>query len=130
MAYEDFTTYTESDPESDITVTSTKVDVDAIYRKVQSGYVRKDFGEDYFSADFEIDIEVQVTAMDLYTSHFFFVLCDAAANDFQADISYSENNSLLVWCNYGYKYPEGTGYLLTLSTGDYTLTYSVLIRWR
>ena len=40
-AVEDFTTYTEADPNSKITVTSSKIDVDTM-RSDDEGYVYKD----------------------------------------------------------------------------------------
>ena len=51
MAYEDFTTYTEVDPSSDITVTSSKCDVDTMAANA-GAYVRDDKGVNQFT-DFE-----------------------------------------------------------------------------
>lgn len=57
-AYEDFTTYTENDPGSDITITANKADVDDMDRTVRA-WVNKDYGADYFGqGDFEIRAEV------------------------------------------------------------------------
>ena len=60
---EDFTTYTENDPNSDITVTSSRATVDTIRRDV-SAYVYKDKGTGYFSGNFEHLTTVKCTASD------------------------------------------------------------------
>jgi len=52
MATEDFTTYTEVDPGSKITVTSSKVSWATLGHN-QEAYVYKDKGVDYFDGDFE-----------------------------------------------------------------------------
>jgi hypothetical protein len=49
---EDFSGYTETDPNSEITVTSTKI-TGTNFRRPQSAYVYKDKGADHFNADFE-----------------------------------------------------------------------------
>src|SRR3972149_712527 len=50
MAVENFTTYTEVDPNSRITVTSTKVSAAGLKRN-ESAYVYSDKGVNHFSAD-------------------------------------------------------------------------------
>jgi len=55
---EDFTGYTEYDPTSKITVTTNKIDVNAIDRG-SDGSVYKDFGAGYFG-DFEHDFRITV----------------------------------------------------------------------
>lgn len=62
MALVDFTTFTEVDPNNDITVTPTKCDVSTMRRDVKA-YVRKDYGADYF-ADFTHQLTVQVAPSD------------------------------------------------------------------
>jgi len=52
MAYEDFTSYTESDPNSCITVTSSKVSVASAQKKYDQTYVYDDKGLDHFGATF------------------------------------------------------------------------------
>lgn len=59
MSYVDFTTFTETDPGSKLTVTSTKVDV-ANIRASDVSYVYKDYGVNYFSGDFEHLMEVYI----------------------------------------------------------------------
>jgi len=54
--YEDFTTYTEVDEDSDITVTQFEIDCVTMRRDAVS-YVRKDFGASYFG-DFEVEFGV------------------------------------------------------------------------
>jgi len=56
MGTEDFTTYTEVDPNSHISVTSTTIDAD-VYEN-EEAYVYADKGADHFGAAFEHDIEV------------------------------------------------------------------------
>ena len=59
---QDFSTYTESDEGSDLTVTSTKVDaVDSSNR--DTNIVYKDFTAGYFSGDFTVRFEVYVSAI-------------------------------------------------------------------
>ena len=60
-AFEDFTTYTEVDPNSDITVTSSKLDVDTMRRDALS-YVRKDKGSGHFE-DFEHLVTIPLTSV-------------------------------------------------------------------
>jgi hypothetical protein len=58
-SYENFTTYTEVDAESDFTVTATKALYDTMERDVIS-YVYKDYGTNYFD-NFDINFEIEVT---------------------------------------------------------------------
>jgi len=60
MALEDFTTYTESDPTADITVTSTKVDVVSIAEEADA-QVYSDKGASHFDGDFTWQFEVFMT---------------------------------------------------------------------
>jgi len=59
-AYEDFTTYTEEDPNSHITKNSSRVTFSNLTRP-ESAYVYKDFGSGYFSGDFEFKLDVRYT---------------------------------------------------------------------
>lgn len=59
MPLEDFTTYTEVDIGSDITVTPSKVDVVAL-PGTPAAYVYEDKGVDFFDGDFEFLFELQV----------------------------------------------------------------------
>lgn len=61
MGYEDFTTYTEVDEDSDITVTPSKCDVDTLRRDALS-YVRDDNGAAHFG-----DIEHSCTTIERVT---------------------------------------------------------------
>jgi hypothetical protein len=56
MPLEDFTTYTEVDPNNRFTVTATKVDVVGLERN-EDAYVYADKGVDHFDGDFEILFE-------------------------------------------------------------------------
>lgn len=57
MSVVDFTTFTEVDPSSKITVTSTKID-SAANTTQDNAYVYKDMGAGYFSGDFTHNFEV------------------------------------------------------------------------
>lgn len=58
MAIVDFTTYTESDPGADLTVTSSKIDGSNV-DSYQSAIVYKDYGADYFNAiDFDYELYI------------------------------------------------------------------------
>jgi len=60
-ATEDFTTYTETDPNSKLGVTASKIDIQAIDR-ADAAYVIKDKGADYFNGDFTYLIEGYVNS--------------------------------------------------------------------
>lgn len=53
MPLEDFTTYTEVDPDGDITVVSNEVSCDDLQARSVDAYVYKDKGVGHFSGDFE-----------------------------------------------------------------------------
>jgi len=59
MAVEDFTTYTEVDPNDHITVTASKVTWTNLNRD-EDAYVYKDMGVDHFDGDFEHLLEMQL----------------------------------------------------------------------
>jgi hypothetical protein len=70
-ANEDFTTYTEVDAASDLTVTSAKVDVSSMAINVES-YVYYDKGVNHFAGDFEHLTEIYIdsaTAFGAYCYH-------------------------------------------------------------
>lgn len=58
---EDFTTYTEYDPDTDYTITSSKITIDTV-RHDAEGYVAKDKGSGHFNGDFEHLADVCATA--------------------------------------------------------------------
>ena len=60
-AYEDFTSYTEVDPESNFTVTSNKLDIVDMHTEHVAAYLYKDFTAKYFTKDFEIQFEFVIT---------------------------------------------------------------------
>jgi len=60
MATENFTTYTEVDPNSKIAKTATRITFTNLKVK-EDAYVYKDFGVDYFSGDFTAEFEIWVT---------------------------------------------------------------------
>jgi len=61
MGLVDFTTFTEVDPNSDLTVTATRITVDTMRRDV-SAYVYKDRGVGFFGGDYEHDVDVNCSA--------------------------------------------------------------------
>jgi hypothetical protein len=61
MAIEDFTTYTETDPNSRITTTASKVSW-ALLSRDEDAYVYKDKGSGYFSNDFKFNFTHRTTA--------------------------------------------------------------------
>lgn len=63
MAIEDYTTYTEEDPNTDITVIAGKITVDTIRRDADA-WVVKDFGAGFFSGPFEHNFDLKVTAFN------------------------------------------------------------------
>ena len=60
MPTEDFTTYTEADPNNHLSETSSRVTAAALIRN-ESAYVYKDFGADHFD-DFTHDFDMRCTA--------------------------------------------------------------------
>ena len=89
--YEDFTTYSEVDSGTDITVTSSRVTWDTMTKAAQS-WVALDKGEDQFSGNFTHEFEVYVSAFSgSGATAFVWALADSA-NYFQAidDASGSE----------------------------------------
>lgn len=61
MSLQNYTTYTETDPNSRYTVTSTKIDVAGLDRS-EDAHVYKDFGAGAFSGDFEHKVTVYVNS--------------------------------------------------------------------
>ena len=57
MATEDFTTYDEVDPNSRITVTASKLDINALYRN-EDAYISDDKGAGHFATTFDHDVKV------------------------------------------------------------------------
>ena len=76
MAIVDFTTFTEVDPNNDITVTANKCDVSTMIRNVEA-YVRKDYGAGYFG-DFTHELTVRVGSSDVWSVVNFWGLSNGA----------------------------------------------------
>ena len=64
MAVEDFTTYTEVDPNSHITITDANTIDFAALDQDETAYVYRDLGAAFFDGDFEHLIAAQVTAQN------------------------------------------------------------------
>lgn len=65
--YEDLTTYTPVDPDSNFTITSSTVVVDSIHPEYTTTYLYYDFGVDSLKRNFEIRFALEVTA--IWTAH-------------------------------------------------------------
>lgn len=72
---QDLSTYTKTDPSSDLTVTSTKVTATTMASVV--AHLRKDFGAGYFAGNFTVRYEIQKT--------------DSAAGEYFDAIIFSDN---------------------------------------
>ncbi len=59
MAQQDFDTYTEVDPNGDISIVDTLITVTTLARDV-SAYVYKDFGVDYFEGDIQVHFKLHI----------------------------------------------------------------------
>lgn len=59
--YEDFTTYTPVDAETNYTIATNKLTITDMHTEHTEAYLYKDFGAEYFSEDFEIRFEFCVT---------------------------------------------------------------------
>ena len=62
MATENLTTYVEVDPNSRFSVTQTRVTISGLLGSDSDHYVYKDFGVDYFSGDFTIDLTIRISS--------------------------------------------------------------------
>lgn len=89
MAYEDFTTYTETDTGSKVTVTASKI----TYTAVTSAEVVKDFGAGHFDGDFEHLMTIQMGGSSAYGNVVWYLL------DIAYPIEYSRHVAL-VWGGY------------------------------
>lgn len=84
MAYENFTTYTEFDEDSDITVDSaTKVSWDTFNSRRSEAYLYKDKGVNHFSGDFIHKFEAYFSRADEFCQAAFWMISNTAG-DFQS----------------------------------------------
>jgi len=129
-AYEDYTTYTEVDPNTDITVATNTLTIDTMRRDV-SAYVYKDKGAGHFSGDFEHVVDVKATASDDHGSVTIWALADSvndvtdalAVGDLIHILFYqpSEALGLSIWLREWYSgsnYDDKT-YLISMNTWYY-----------
>ncbi|MGD8237836.1 MAG: hypothetical protein PVH68_04750 [Armatimonadota bacterium] len=93
MATEDFTTYTETDPNSHITVTSSKLDVDGMSEN-EDAHAHDDKGADHFGATFTHDVEV--TPQETYTGGQGWAWCISNAVD-DANDWYSNSSEAIAF---------------------------------
>lgn len=95
MAIEDFTTYTEVDPNSEISVAAAQID----YTNQDIGsvaYVYKDQGLDHFDGDFLHSLEMEVNSVDAGAAVRWMVWCVADAIGAFDELDANNDNSLHV----------------------------------
>ena len=78
MAYEDLTTYTEVDPDSKITLTSTTITFSQLAR-LNNAYVYKDCGANQLS-NFKVELEIKFTNWEQWARCVFFGVSDVIDN--------------------------------------------------
>jgi len=143
MALLDFTTFTEVDPSSDLTVTSDTIEIDSMTRGVAAG-IYKDFGAGYFTGDFTFNWRFDFTlGVGRYSATSIFALTpvysltrdnrDNASTGFDIYIGTSHENTEIItiladWVtnsadqtNTGYDPPKSFWYTLTRSGTTITL---------
>ena len=95
MANEDFTTYTEIDPNAHLTVVASKVTF-ADLSNDEDAYVYKDFGANYFSDSLGILLTLNLTAMDSTSWNQFYVCSLANLVDDYRGIDTANGDALAV----------------------------------
>ncbi len=113
---ENYTTYTEVDPNSRITITSaTRIDYAGIQRD-EGAYVYTDKGANYYSGDFEIQVDIHLTSGDTNSVTFALMLANLIDDAFYIQ----QNDDLLgVQINRG---ASGTTIILRESVNGTTQT--------
>ena len=118
MAYEDFTTYTEYDPNNVRTVTTNKVACSNLLRS-DSGYLKRDCGTDFFDGDFSYDIDFyKGTGYDAQSNLGIFALTNGA-NTIQEMVDGSDG-----LCVYFYRNPSYQSIYLHDFSGSYDIYYA------
>jgi hypothetical protein len=132
---EDFTTYTEVDPNSDITVTASRCTVDTMRNDV-TAYVRKDYGADHFT-DFEHLVAINVSTFNEYASIGWWGLDDGEGTYTAREVthrgitlwSYSTGRSLNVYDHDEWFYDSspnlGGVHYLTMARSEGTFTVAI-----
>lgn len=69
MPTENFLSYTEVDPDADLTVTESRITVTTMIRNV-AAYVYRDKGVGHFSKDFNVQVDIQATQETLDSGYF------------------------------------------------------------
>jgi len=93
MAYEDFTTYTDVDEDSDFTITANKITIDTLRRDALS-YIRSDKGIDHFT-DFTHYLKVNWIGADLKATCGFWNLSNSSNSIFQMETNNEGINARL-----------------------------------
>lgn len=70
LGLQDFSGYTVADENSDLTVTTNKIEYDTMRRDANT-YVVKDFGANFFDGDFEVHFESEMTVCQTQNSTYF-----------------------------------------------------------
>jgi hypothetical protein len=109
---EDLSTYTSVDPESNFTITPTKVTVTVIHPEHTTTYLYKDFGAGYFKRNFEIRFGLNVSA--IWTAHALQGIIGVTNNLGLGNAVEGPN----VEINYDYD-GDGTRYELQVGGGDH-----------
>jgi len=145
-AKEDYTAYVEYDLDSKYTVTAHQITVEDLTRN-EVAFIYRDFGVNYFSGDFEFDVEGQVkaTSNGLATGYCWALtnllqslnVIDGVSGDFLA-VSFQEEDGDVEWriylteCDGGTLYEDyyicsaDTTYYLTIKRDESVGTYGTL----
>jgi len=137
MAYVDFTTFTEVDPNSDITLTSDTCSFDTLDNGANA-WVYKDEGVDFFDGDFNHEVQVKITGQTGGYGRAMVWSLTNTITDFKSCsdglgvafnhrggnrwIELYERNSSTEYSDYG-NYTENTDYYLTIERDESIGTY-------
>ena len=89
VVYEDFTTWSETDEGSDLSVAENTITITDLLSRDEDSFVEKDFGADYFSGDFEVWIDVNMSKAEIGSVTGIFELSNYQGNTRQARIQFS-----------------------------------------
>lgn len=107
MAYQDFTTYTETDAAGRLTVAANGITIASLDND-EGSYVYKDFTASYFSADFDFSFRISVTlGTGVEAAHLFAVA--NAVNDVSAIVAGSGDALYATWSDGTLSISESNG---------------------
>lgn len=139
MVLQDFSTYTELDPNSRITITNSKVSRAGLSRG-ETAYVYKDFGVDYFNGSFEQRFNIQLTSYNAGGLTVFWQMTSDVNNfkwlsdNTKSNLAlYTFGNALRLYerdganeYNDSYTITTGTNYYVSIVRDESTGTYGTL----